>query len=205
MENKLQELTDKLYEEGLSKGKQDAEEMKARAEKEADKIISDAKIEAGEILEKARRESRELQEKTASDIKMASAQLFTSVKQKLEQVILTKAVKIPIAEAMDNADFMKSLISSIVSAFNPESSQPSSLNIILPDKLKSELDSFIKKEILSICGKETSVIFDKKINAGFKIGPGDGGYVLSFTDKDFEEIISEFLRPKTKKILFEES
>ncbi|MCI1779842.1 MAG: hypothetical protein LKI53_07805 [Bacteroidales bacterium] len=205
MENKLQALTDKLYEEGLSKGKHEAEEMKAQAEKEADKIISDAKKQAGEILEKARRESTELQEKTASDIKMASGQLFTSVKQKLEQVILTKAVKEPVAAAMDNTEFMKSVLMSIISAFNPKSSQPSPLNIILPEKMQSDLDSFLKNDILSICGKGTTVIFDKRINTGFKIGPGDGGYVLSFTDKDFEEIISEFLRPKTRKILFEES
>lgn len=33
MQNKLQELTDKLYNEGLSKGKQEAEEMVAKAKK----------------------------------------------------------------------------------------------------------------------------------------------------------------------------
>ncbi len=31
MDNKLQELTDKLYNEGLSKGKQEAEALKAAA------------------------------------------------------------------------------------------------------------------------------------------------------------------------------
>ena len=39
MQNKLQELTDKLYNEGLSKGKQEAELLRANAKKEAEKII----------------------------------------------------------------------------------------------------------------------------------------------------------------------
>lgn len=33
MENKLQELTDKLYNEGLSKGKKEAEELKKKLRK----------------------------------------------------------------------------------------------------------------------------------------------------------------------------
>jgi V/A-type H+-transporting ATPase subunit E len=44
--------------------------------------------------------------------------------------------------------------------------------------------------------------FSKKIGGGFKIGPKDGGYFVSFTDETFNELIAEYLRPATKKILF---
>ena len=54
MDNKLQELTDKLYNEGLSKGKQEAEALKAAAAKESEQIISEARKEADRILEAAR-------------------------------------------------------------------------------------------------------------------------------------------------------
>ena len=40
MENKLQELTDKLYNEGLSKGKKEGEEILANARKEAADIVA---------------------------------------------------------------------------------------------------------------------------------------------------------------------
>lgn len=39
MQNKLQELTDRLYNEGLSKGKKEAEDLKAAAAKEAEKSL----------------------------------------------------------------------------------------------------------------------------------------------------------------------
>ena len=42
MQNKLQELTDKLYQEGLSKGKQEGENLVAQAKAEAEKIIRGA-------------------------------------------------------------------------------------------------------------------------------------------------------------------
>ena len=39
MQNKLQELTDRLYAEGLSKGKQDGEEVLKKAKAEAEDIV----------------------------------------------------------------------------------------------------------------------------------------------------------------------
>ena len=44
--------------------------------------------------------------------------------------------------------------------------------------------------------------FTKKVAGGFTIGPKDGGYFISFTDETFNALISEYLRPATKKLLF---
>ena len=46
MQNKLQELTDRLYAEGLSKGKQEGEELVQKAKAEAEQIVNQAKAEA---------------------------------------------------------------------------------------------------------------------------------------------------------------
>ncbi len=46
--------------------------------------------------------------------------------------------------------------------------------------------------------------FSKKIAGGFTIGPKDGGYFISLTDDSFKELIGEYLRPVTKKLLFGE-
>ena len=40
--DKLQELTDKLFNEGLSKGKAEGEALLAKARKEAEEIVADA-------------------------------------------------------------------------------------------------------------------------------------------------------------------
>ena len=82
MQNKLQELTDKLYNEGLSKGKQEAEEIKATAQKEADAIISQANQKAKEILDAANKQAEELKTKSENDIRMAANQTFSSLDRK---------------------------------------------------------------------------------------------------------------------------
>ncbi len=201
MQNKLQELTDKLYQEGLSKGKQEAEQMKANAKNEAAQIIAQAKQQAEEILKKAQNEAAELKSKTENDIKMASAQAFTAVKQQIENAITTKSLK-SVKEAASETEFIKTILSSIVSAFNPASSDSAALDIILPADKKAELEKFAQEKLSAICSGGLEVQFSKNISGGFKIGPKGEGYMISFTDKDFENIIAEYLRPKTKELLF---
>ena len=46
MQDKLQELTDRLYEEGLSKGRQEAEELLAKARAEAKEIVEKSSAES---------------------------------------------------------------------------------------------------------------------------------------------------------------
>ena len=60
MQDKLQELTDRLYNEGLSKGKHDGEELVQKAQAEADRIIAYAKAEAEHIIAQANKAYRSM-------------------------------------------------------------------------------------------------------------------------------------------------
>lgn len=202
MQNKLQELTDKLYNEGLQKGKQEAEQMKANAKKEAAEIIAKAKEQAQEILAKAQADAEELNSKTMNDVKMASQQAFAAVRKEIENAIIAKAVAAPVKEAAKDTDFLKEIIKAIVAAFNPSNTDPVALELILPAEKQQELDSFVKESLSGICSAGIDVKFSKTVQGGFRISPKEGGYMLSFTDKDFENIIAEYLRPKTKALLF---
>ena len=201
MQNKLQELTDKLYNEGLSKGKQEAEQMMANAKNEAAQIIAQAKEQAQEILAKAQNEAAEIKSKTENDVKMASLQAFTAVKQQIESVITAKTLA-PAKSAVAETEFLKEIVKAIVTAFNPQNSDSVALDIILPAEKQTELEQFAKEQLSKICSAGVDVQFSKGVQGGFKIAPKGEGYMLSFTDKDFENIIAEYLRPKTKELLF---
>ena len=202
MQNKLQELTDKLYNEGLSKGKQEAEQMKANAKNEAAQIIAQAKAQAEEILAKAQADAAELKSKTENDVKMASQQAFTAVKKQIENAIVAKAIAAPVKAATTETEFLKEIIKSIVSAFNPSNPDSVALEIILPAGKHAEMEKFAKETLSKICSAGVDVQFSKNIQGGFKISPKGEGYMLSFTNEDFENIIAEYLRPKTKALLF---
>ena len=57
MDNKLQELTDKLYREGLSRGKEEGEALLAKAEEKASGIIDTAQKKVKEIILNAEKEA----------------------------------------------------------------------------------------------------------------------------------------------------
>ena len=202
MQNKLQELTDKLYNEGLSKGKLEGEELLAKARKEADSIINEAKVEAERIIAQANREAEELKTKVNADVKMAAAQSIAVTKQEIEKMVVTNAAEQGVGQALSSADFTKELITCVVRAFNPQNASPVALDMILPESLKAQVEPFVASEIAKTFNGEIHVEFSKKMNGGFKVSPNDGGYMLQFTDEEFTQLIANYLRPATKKILF---
>ena len=147
MQNKLQEITDKLYNEGLSKGRQEAEELLKKAREESEKLVADAKKEAARILSDAEKEAVELKTKAENDIKMASAQSFASIKQQIENSIITKAISEPVSATANDTGFIREIMLAIVTAFNPASSDPVALEMLLPENKKETLDKFIKEKI----------------------------------------------------------
>jgi V/A-type H+-transporting ATPase subunit E len=76
------------------------------------------------------------------------------------------------------------------------------LEVILPETLKKDLEGFVSKELAKVLKGNVEATFSKKIAGGFTIGPKDGSYFISFTDETFNALISEYLRPATKKLLF---
>ena len=202
MQDKLQELTDRLYNEGLSKGKQEGEELLRKAHEEADAIVAEARAEAERILVQANKEAEELKTKVAADVKMASTQSIAVTKQEIEQLVVTQVAQQGVNAGMGNVDFVKELIMSIVHAFNPQNASPVALDLILPDALKAQVEPFMQNEIAQQFKGEVKVEYSKKMNGGFKVAPRNGGYVLQFTDEEFTQLIANYLRPATKKILF---
>ena len=200
MQKKLQELTDKLYNEGLSKGKQEGEELLAKAKVQADDIITKAQAEAERILAAAQKQAEEIKTKTASDVKMAASQSIAATKKDIETLIVGKMTGEAVKKALSSADFIKELIQAVAEKFTTEG--PVDLNLVLPESLKNDLEPFATKELAKILGAGVEASFSKKVAGGFQIGPKDGGYFVSFTEETFNQLISEYLRPATKKLLF---
>ena len=200
MQNKLQELTDKLYNEGLSKGKQEGEEILAKAKVQAEDIIAKAKAEAAAIINAAQKEADDLKTKVQGDLKMAAAQSVAATKQDIETLVVAKMTEAQTAKALTSAEFVKEIITAVAKRFSKD--EPVELEIVLPETLKKELEPFVANELAKVLEAGVTASFSKKVAGGFTIGPKDGSYFISFTNDTFNALISEYLRPATKKILF---
>lgn len=202
MQNKLQELTEKLYNEGLSKGKEEGNALLAKAEARAAEIVAEAEKQAAEIKAKAEKEAADYKVKVTGDLKMAASQSIQATRKDIEDLVVTKMTSAAVEKALGEEAFVKEIIRAVAEKFNAE--EPVDLNIVLPESLKSALEPFIKNELSTMLKGGVDASFSKKISGGFTIGPKDGGYYISLTDETFKELIGEYLRPATRKLLFGE-
>ena len=202
MQNKLQELTDKLYNEGLSKGREEGEALLAKAKSQAADIVAEAEKKAAEIMTKAEKEAEAYKVKVAGDLKMAASQSVQATRKDIEDLVVFKMTGCATEKALSDEAFVKEVIKAVAEKFNAETAMD--LNLVLPESLKSSLEPFVKNELSSILKGQVNASFSKKIAGGFTIGPKDGSYFISLTDETFKELISEYLRPATRKLLFGE-
>lgn len=202
MQDKLQELTDKLFNEGLSKGRQEGEAVLAEARKKADEIVLDAKKQAEAIIAQANKDAEDLKSKVNSDIKMASAQALQATRKDVENLVVSSLSSKEIAGAMSSDEFVKGVITAVAEKFSTQ--EATDLELVLPESMKASLESFVKNELAKKLKNGVTATFSKKAAGGFTIGPKDGSYFISFTEESFRNLIGEYLRPVTRKILFGE-
>ena len=198
--DKLQELTQKLYNEGLSKGKEEGEALLAKAREEAAEIVKQAREEAASIVKEAQREAQDYRIKVEGDVKTAATQALQATREGIENLIVAKAVDTPVAAALQDTSFLKEIILTVAQRFSTQES--TDIALLLPEKLRTQIEPFLQGELAQALGKGVEASFSKKMDGGFKIGPKDGSYLISLTDQSFRDLIGEYLRPATKKILF---
>ena len=202
MQDKLQELTDRLYEEGLSKGRQEAEQLLARARKEAQEIVAKARDEAAAIQAAAEKKAAETQTMVEGDLKMASIQAVSALKQQVETMVVTQSVSRPVGAALSDGKFVRELIATVVKAFDAANPDGVDLEVLLPGGVRNTLEEAFDNEVIRNLSSGLEAKGVKGLANGFRIGPKDGGYRISFTADDFTDLIATYLRPATRKILF---
>lgn len=202
MDNKLQELTDRLYQEGLSKGRKEAELLLENAREEAGKIVEQARKEAESIRSAAEKDAADTRTMVEGDLKMASAQAISALRQQVEDMIIAKAVSKPVNAALSDEGFVKDLILMVVRAFNAANPDGIGLDVILPAAAQKELVQAFSEEAARTLTEGVEIKTAKGLTNGFKIGSKDEGYQISFTGDDFTRLIGEYLRPASRKILF---
>jgi len=196
MENKLQELTQKLYNDGLSKGQAEAAEIVEKAKKEAQEIVKKANSEAEKIVASAKSEAESLKTTTENELKMASSQLLSALQQQIEGLVKTKVVDEKISESWKDGSFIKNLVLEAVKGFNPSSNE--GIKVVVPESFEGE----IKKALAEYVSNGVEVVTDGKMKVPFRIAPKDGSYYISFTDGDFKELFRSYIRQRIAEILY---
>ena len=204
MEQKIQELTDKIYQEGVQKGEEKAHQIISDAEAKAAGIIAEARTEAEKIVADAQKRADELKRNTESELRLSGSQALSAIKQQILNLVTARVIEGGTTAALSDPATIKELVKHIVQNWNAASGEAPRLEVLLPVQKQEELKKSFEKSASDLLKKGVNLTFTKNIKAGFRIGPADGTFRISLTDEDFMEFFKEYLRPKTRQYLFEE-
>ena len=202
MENKLQELTRKLYDEGLEKGRADADKLVADAKAEAARLVAEAKAEAEAIINAAETKAEDLRKNSMAEISLAGKQAVAKLKEQVAEMIIAKSTVEGVKAANLDAEFVKKMLLEVAHNWNGASSENVSLSAMLPEAKKAELDAAIEKSAKELLAAGVEVGYSKNVKSGFKVGAKNGGYYISFSDEDFNALLGEYLRDKVAALIF---
>lgn len=203
MTKKILELTEKIYNEGVEKAKKEADLIIANAKKEAENIINASKNKEKEIAEQAQKQADELKKNADSEIRLAARQFISNLKQQITGLVTTAQVATPVKSAFEDKEFVKNIILTIIKNWNPQKPEELNINLLLPKKEEKEFTDFFNNKAKELLDSGLEVNFEPNIKSGFKIGPKNGSYFISFTDKDFENYFINYLKDRTKKMIFD--
>lgn len=202
MQNKLQELTEKIYKEGLNKGTEEANQLVSKAKEDAAKIVADAKKQAEQIMAQAKKEAEDLKKNVETEAGISARQVVSGLKQELSNLLEAKVIQTPLIDTLKDVNFIKMVIESALKSWSPTSTEKISLKVLLPESTEKELKDHITSKVMATLNQEVEVVADRNLKYGFKIGPKDGSYLISFSDKDFENLFREYMRPRILELLF---
>ena len=202
MENKLQELTRKLYDEGLAKGRTEADALVADAKARAAKIVAEAQSQAAEILAQARSKAEDVEKNTLTEIALAGKQAVSKIKSEIASLIVAKATARGVKEAVMDPAFIKEMLVSVARNWNGAAAGKVELKALLPEAARAELDAAMAKSAAELLAAGVEVGYSEQVKTGFRVGAKDGGYYISFSEADIEALMGEYLREKVSQLLF---
>ena len=196
MNTKLQELTEKIYAEGVEKGKSQAAEIVAEAQAKADKIIAEARTEAEKIVADAETKAAELDKNTRSELRLFAQQAVNALKTEVTDLVTDRLANESIKAANPDGKFMQQMILKMCEKWAAEG------RVVIETKDAKALTDYFNANAKALLAKGVEIKETKGIKTDFTIAPEKGGYKISFGDAEFVEYFKEFLRPQLVEMLF---
>ena len=194
--DKIQELTSKLYAEGVEKGNAEADRIITEAQEKQSRILDSANNKAKEIIEAATKKSSEINNNAESELKLYASQALEALKTEVTNIVTEKLATSNVKAAMQDKVFMQKLIANLMQNWSENQT------MVVSVENKEELENYLKANTKSLLDNKLKIESVNNVKTGFTIAPEDGSYKVKFGEDEFIEYFKEFLRPQIQKLLF---
>ncbi|MBR3566564.1 MAG: hypothetical protein IKN91_09595 [Paludibacteraceae bacterium] len=196
MDTRLQELTNKIYAEGVEKGNEQAAQIVGEAEQKAAQIIKDAQAEAARIVDEANRKAGELDKNTRSELRLFAGQSVSALRTEITNLLTDKLAADSVKAATADKAFMQKVIADLVAQMAKNGT------VTVQAKDAEALKKYFAANAKTLLDNKVEIKEVKGIKTDFVIAPEKGGYKLTFGDEELVAYFKEFLRPQLIELLF---
>ena len=194
--DKIQELTSKLYKEGVEKGNSEAERIIKEAKEKEKSILDAAENKAQQIIDAARKKTTEINENAESELKLYASQALEGLKTEVANIITNKLAESNVKAAMEDKSFMQQIITNLMQNWADDQT------MVISVENKEELEKHIQANAKALLDNKLKIESVNGVKTGFIIAPEDGSYKVKFGEDEFIEYFKEYLRPQIQKLLF---
>lgn len=193
---KLEELTNKIYAEGVEKGNAEAKEIVAKAEEQAAQIVAEAKKQAEQCVQAAQQKAAELDKNTRSELKMFAEQSVNALRTEVTNLLTDRLATDSVKAATADKAFMQQVILKMVEGMVKYG------KVTVEAQDAKALQAYFESNAKGLLAKGVKIEEVKGIKTDFQIIPEKGGYKLAFGEQEFVAYFKEFLRPQLIEMLF---
>jgi V/A-type H+-transporting ATPase subunit E len=195
MENKVQEITEKIYREGVEKGETEAQQIIAEAESKKSEMLKLAQQEAEKIIAHAHKEADELSKHTHSELQMYAGRAVDALKNEITNLIADSLVHITVKETINNEWLQKLMLTLATHLAEQEA-------LVIQTADAESLTQYFVKHAQALLNKNVKIEQVNGKKTDFAIIPAEKGYKIQFGETEFADFFKEFLRPKLVELLF---
>lgn len=196
MDSQIQALTEKVYQEGVLKGEQEAAKILAAANAQAKQVERDARARAEQIIADAQRSASELKSNTERELKLNASKLIEATKASIVDVLAGRIAGDSVQALTANPELLQRVVLEIAKGFDLKhgveitSSQAEELKAYFAQNAKALLEEGLT--IKQVAGKATQ----------YTIRPQNGSFKVEIGEQEFVELFKSILRPQLAQELF---
>ena len=196
MDSQIQALTEKVYQEGVLKGEQEAAKILAAANAQAEQVERDARTRAEQIIAEAQRSASELKSNIERELKLNASKLIEATKASIVDVLAGRIAGDSVQALTANPELLQRVVLEIAKGFDLKhgveitSSQAEELKAYFAQNAKALLEEGLT--IKQVAGKATQ----------YTIRPQNGSFKVEIGEQEFVELFKSILRPQLAQELF---
>ena len=195
MDEKLENLIEKIEKEAVEEAQQTAGEIVGRARQEAESIIAAARREAEEIAADGRRRAEVFRQNAELALRQAARDTQLSLKERIVE-LFDRVFQREVSRTL-TPDFLKELILKVVSAWTPDAK----VEIVLNDADKDGLQTLLLSGLGEEFKNSVSLSANSDISGGFRIGLNGEHVYYDFSDGSIADALKAYVNPDLRKIL----